>query len=713
MKTKNIVRGLIAFLLIATTIVSLAYADLSTDIFWTATGTDAVLSVDQGEDAAFFVSVISDQDFRLSMEVLQGSAVVQTIVPDAEIPGGLDNPYSDTFTINTNTLAGDYTVRIHATSSDDDQVHYLPLHVETTPSVSVTPDEYEVNEGDTLRVMRVVAVDQDNDSLAFVARNVCSSLTYPSSVRCALQSLFDGPLENNVFSSMAFDSATGQIVFAPGFTFVRHPARELEFQVKIRAYDGEQFSEWEYITFTAHDVNQDPEINSKPVLVAKEGVPYTYPVTAADADEEDVLRYSLTAPPLGMTIDPTTGAISWTPDYTQAGEWVVSIMATDGLSSDSQRFMLVVIDNNRAPFLDPIGNKTALENQLLQFSVSGSDPDGDAITFTARGLPAGAVFDAATRTFSWTPGIMQVGSYNVTFRVSDGSRFDTEAVTIAVEEAETQEICGDGIDNDSDGLVDEDCPVPPVEVCGDGVDNDGDGLVDEDCPVPPVEVCGDGLDNDSDGLVDEDCPVPPVEVCGDGVDNDSDGLVDEDCPIPPVEVCGDSLDNDSDGSVDEDCPIPPVEVCGDGVDNDGDGLVDEDCPLPPIRGCINPLAENFNPQATLDDNSCLFQELDDILELTRVQLSSEVISAGETLLLNVHVANEGDLDLENLRVTVLAYDLGLNRTTSRFDLDEGRTASKNVALSIPDGMPAGEYLLKITVGNRERRESAYRAVWIR
>jgi hypothetical protein len=67
------------------------------------------------------------------------------------------------------------------------------------------------------------------------------------------------------------------------------------------------------------------------------------------------------------------------------------------------------------------------------------------------------------------------------------------------------EICGDGIDNDGDGEVDEGCPPPPVEICGDGIDNDGDGLVDENC----VEICGDGIDNDGDGLVDEDCNVAP------------------------------------------------------------------------------------------------------------------------------------------------------------------------------------------------------------
>ncbi|MGE0813763.1 MAG: MopE-related protein [Vicinamibacterales bacterium] len=63
------------------------------------------------------------------------------------------------------------------------------------------------------------------------------------------------------------------------------------------------------------------------------------------------------------------------------------------------------------------------------------------------------------------------------------------------------EICGDGLDNDGDGLVDEGCAT---EVCGDGIDNDGDGLVDENCQGG-VEICGDGIDNDGDGLVDEGC----------------------------------------------------------------------------------------------------------------------------------------------------------------------------------------------------------------
>ena len=85
-------------------------------------------------------------------------------------------------------------------------------------------------------------------------------------------------------------------------------------------------------------------------------------------------------------------------------------------------------------------------------------------------------------------------------------------------EADCEEICDDGEDNDWDRLkdcADPDC-LPSIEcpeVCEGGVDEDDDGLVDcedADCfgSAPCTELCDSGADEDIDGLVDcedEDC----------------------------------------------------------------------------------------------------------------------------------------------------------------------------------------------------------------
>ncbi len=79
-----------------------------------------------------------------------------------------------------------------------------------------------------------------------------------------------------------------------------------------------------------------------------------------------------------------------------------------------------------------------------------------------------------------------------------------------------QEVCDDGIDNNCDGSIDEGCETDNETQC---TDADGDGYYAEDgcgtavdcddsnADVNPgaQEVCGDGIDNNCDGSIDEGC----------------------------------------------------------------------------------------------------------------------------------------------------------------------------------------------------------------
>ncbi len=91
---------------------------------------------------------------------------------------------------------------------------------------------------------------------------------------------------------------------------------------------------------------------------------------------------------------------------------------------------------NHAPVLEPIGNKVVSEGQLITFTVSAYDVDGDALAYSATNLPEGAVFDTQTGVFSWVPSYDQEGNYNdVEFSViDDGSpiELDIEFITITV-----------------------------------------------------------------------------------------------------------------------------------------------------------------------------------------------------------------------------------------------------------------------------------------
>ena len=193
----------------------------------------------------------------------------------------------------------------------------------------------------------------------------------------------------------------------------------------------------------------------------------------------------------------------------------------------------------------------------------------------------------------------------------------------------------DGVDNDCDGLVDEDCTCTDgeeqscgsdvgrcelgVQTCVNGRFGECRGQV-----VPTDESC-DGVDNDCDGMTDEDLSAPDCSLsrgvcsgarkaCGgvdgwlacagvasygdayradedptadcDGFDNDCDGTADEGCECMPdaTQVCGTNVGLCQQGtqtcvagawSACADEVSPAAEIC-DGLDNDCDMAVDED-----------------------------------------------------------------------------------------------------------------------------------------
>ncbi|WP_406660798.1 PGF-pre-PGF domain-containing protein [Methanolobus sp. ZRKC3] len=124
----------------------------------------------------------------------------------------------------------------------------------------------------------------------------------------------------------------------------------------------------------------------------------------------------------------STGTGSWVADYIEKGIYYVEFGVSDGYGSTDTHVMLI----NRYPILDVIGSKNTTENLSLTFTLSASDSDGNHLTFDVIDIPSGAVLNATTGVFEWTPDFDQAGSYDVEFRVFDGYVNDSEFVSINV-----------------------------------------------------------------------------------------------------------------------------------------------------------------------------------------------------------------------------------------------------------------------------------------
>ncbi|MCZ2343882.1 MAG: putative Ig domain-containing protein [Bacteroidales bacterium] len=237
---------------------------------------------------------------------------------------------------------------------------------------------------------RAVAVDPDGDPVIYT--------------------LVDAP------SGMSIQATTGVVTWTPDVvgaaTFVvrataRGVAVDQTVSLTIQASGGP---------------NQPPVLSGIPTGPAIVGHPWTYTPTATDPDG-DTVHFALPVGPAGMTIDPTTETLTWTPGAEQVGDHTVTLRATDARGTAvEQSFTLPVVADpapNRSPVVTGNPQQVATVGGQYQAQITATDPDGDPLTFTATTLPAGMTL-SASGVLTWTPTTAQVGSNPVSLRVSDG-----------------------------------------------------------------------------------------------------------------------------------------------------------------------------------------------------------------------------------------------------------------------------------------------------
>lgn len=154
-------------------------------------------------------------------------------------------------------------------------------------------------------------------------------------------------------------------------------------------------------------------------------------VVAVDPDG-GAINITAALPPFATLNAPTVGmgavvtSLTLNPSSAQVGDYSAQVTAMAGGVSSVRVFQITVNaeGSDQAPVVGTPALREITEGATLAFTVTATDPDGDAIgSLSASGAPSGASFTPngsnTSAAFSWTPGMGDAGEYDVQFTAAN------------------------------------------------------------------------------------------------------------------------------------------------------------------------------------------------------------------------------------------------------------------------------------------------------
>ncbi|MFP6845062.1 MAG: Ig-like domain-containing protein [Thalassolituus sp.] len=375
-------------------------------------GTTAALSTD--EDTAGSVTLnATDADsailtWTVSSAASNGSAAVTGT--------GLSKTVS--YTPNANFNGTDSFVVTVSDGSASDTI---------TVNVSVAPiaDAPVITEGET----SAQSIDEDTaKTFALNATDVDgSTITWTI-----------GSAATNGTASVSGNGASNTVSYTPNANFNGTDS----FVVQVS--DG-ALTDTITVTMTVNAVNDIPVISSTAITSATEGQVYSYVPAATDVDG-DTLTWSLGASaPASMSVNPTTGELSWTPSNGDTSA-TIQLFASDETLRAEQNFTIEVTAVNDAPVITEGESVSVTMSedatpQAFSLVLNATDADNAAAELTwsiASAAANGSATVSGTGTskvVNYTPSADYNGADSFIVNVTDGTASDTITVNVTVEAA--------------------------------------------------------------------------------------------------------------------------------------------------------------------------------------------------------------------------------------------------------------------------------------
>ncbi|MGJ8654020.1 MAG: tandem-95 repeat protein [Opitutaceae bacterium] len=255
-------------------------------------------------------------------------------------------------------------------------------------------------------------------------------------------------------------------------------------------------------------MNNAPLANTQSLSVGEDGL-QAITLTGSDTDG-DSLSYTVSTGPANGSLSGTAPNVTYTPFANYNGADSFTFTVNDGSTDSSPATVSITVNPiNDAPVAD-VKSSTVDEDGSIAITLSGSDVDGDNLSYSIVAAPANGALSGTAPNLSYTPSANFNGADSFTYTVNDGvvdSSSANVSITVnAINDAPAFDNVASGLSADADVAF-------TATLAGSASDVDGDALTYSKLSGPTwLSVASDGTLSGTPSASDEGLNSWTVEV---------------------------------------------------------------------------------------------------------------------------------------------------------------------------------------------------------
>jgi autotransporter-associated beta strand protein len=307
----------------------------------------------------------------------------------------------------------------------------------TAPNLTYTPTSnfngadsftFKANDGllDSSVATVSITVNAVNDVPVAIAQSVTTDEDTALPITLTGSDTDLDPLTFTVVTAPANGSLSGT---APNLTYTPSSNFNGADSFTFKANDGTADSPTATVSITVNAVNDAPVALAQNVTTDEDTA---LPITLTGSDvENSTLTYAIISPPANGTLTGTAPNLTYTPNTNFNGTDGFTFIVNDG-TVDSLTATIVITVNpvNDAP-VAIAQNVTTNEDTTLPITLTGSDIENSALSFTIISPPANGTLSGTAPNLTYTPAPNFNGADSFTFIVNDGT-VDSATATVSI-----------------------------------------------------------------------------------------------------------------------------------------------------------------------------------------------------------------------------------------------------------------------------------------